>query len=276
MLAGFVTPDEGDILFDDKKMNDVAPQHRHAALVFQNYAIWPHLTIFENVAYGPRAHKLDAATIKERVTRALRVVRLEELANRKPAQLSGGQQQRVALARALAVEPGLILLDEPLSNLDAKLRLELREELSRIHRETKTTCLYVTHDQEEALSLADRIAVMNHGKIEQIGTPTELYQHPVNEFTARFMGPINIIEPNTPLSPMFTTTPTRIGFRPEAVQLSESGVPATVTHSIYLGSKTELLVQTETGDTLKLWTRQPVPVGQAIHFQVGAESLIQF
>src|SRR5271155_4893203 len=207
MLAGFFQPDGGDILFDEKRMNAIAPQHRNTAMVFQNYAIWPHLTVYENVAYGPRARKLDGEKIRQRVSDALRIVRLEELAQRKPAQLSGGQQQRVALARALAVEPDLILLDEPLSNLDARLRLELRGELQRIHRETRTTCLYVTHDQEEALSLADRIAVMNQGRIEQTGTPSEIYQHPVNEFTARFMGELNVITPDSPLSKMLNGPP---------------------------------------------------------------------
>src|SRR5271156_5615317 len=221
MLAGFLQPDGGDILFDQKRMNDVAPQHRNTAMVFQNYAVWPHLTVYENVAYGPRARKLDGRSIDQRVTNALRVVRLEELARRKPAQLAGGQQQRVALARALAVEPDLILLDEPLSNLDARLRLELREELQRIHRETRTTCLYVTHDQEEALSLADRLAVMNQGRIEQIGTPSEIYEHPVNEFTARFMGEINIISADGPLAKALGAPPNRkIGFRPESAMLS--------------------------------------------------------
>jgi len=214
MLAGFTEPDGGDILFDQKRMNAVPPQRRNTAMVFQNYAIWPHLTIYENVAYGPRAHKLAADAIRQRVTQALRVVRLEELAQRKPAQLSGGQQQRVALARALAVEPDLILLDEPLSNLDARLRLELREELQRIHRETRTTCLYVTHDQEEALSLADRIAVMNQGRIEQIGTPSEIYEHPVNEFTARFMGEINVVNAGDPLAVQLQAPAGRkVGFR---------------------------------------------------------------
>ena len=198
MLAGFLKPDGGEILFDRKRMNGVAPQDRNTAMVFQNYAIWPHLTVYENVAYGPRARNLS--DIDKRVLDALRVARLEELAQRKPAQLSGGQQQRVALARALAVEPDLILFDEPLSNLDARLRLELRGELLRIHRETRTTCLYVTHDQEEALSLADRIAVMNRGRIEQMGIPREIYEHPANEFTARFMGEINIVAADSPLA----------------------------------------------------------------------------
>jgi len=277
MLAGFVTPDksDGQILFDKRNMNDVPPQHRNTAMVFQNYAIWPHLTIYENVAYGPRARKLDSQLIHRRVTKALQVVRLEEMAQRKPTQLSGGQQQRVALARALAVEPDLILLDEPLSNLDARLRLELREELQRIHREAQTTCLYVTHDQEEALSLADRLAVMNQGRIEQIGTPSDLYERPANEFAARFMGEINVLAPDTPLAAnLRAPAGRRFGFRPEAAQLSSDGVAAVVRHAIYLGSKTELLVETATGETLKLWTREMLTPGQGLHFQVAPGSLI--
>jgi len=275
MLAGFLKPDGGDILFDQKRMNDVAPQHRNTAMVFQNYAIWPHLTVYENVAYGPRARKLDGTSVHRRVTDALRVVRLEEFSQRKPAQLSGGQQQRVALARALAVEPDLILLDEPLSNLDARLRLELRGELLRIHRETRTTCLYVTHDQEEALSLADRLAVMNQGRIEQTGTPHELYEHPANEFTARFMGEINVLAPESPLARMLNGPSNRkLGFRPESAHLTGDGIAAVVKRATYLGSKTELLVETATRETVKLWTRETVPPGETLQFRVAPESLI--
>jgi ABC-type Fe3+/spermidine/putrescine transport system ATPase subunit len=276
MLAGFVEPDGGDILFGGKRMNAIAPQHRNTAMVFQNYAIWPHLTVYENVAYGPRARKLDDDAIARRVTNALRVARLEELAQRKPAQLSGGQQQRVALARALAVEPDLILLDEPLSNLDARLRLELRGELQRIHRETGTTCLYVTHDQEEALSLADRIAVMNQGRIEQIGTPSEIYEHPASEFAARFMGEINILAAGEPLArALHAPVDRKVGFRPEAVQLlADGGIAAVVKRAVYLGSKAELEVETADGATIKLWTRKLVPAGETIRFQLAPESLI--
>jgi len=275
MLAGFLQPDSGDILFEQKRMNDIAPQNRNTAMVFQNYAIWPHLTVYENVAYGPRARKLAGKSVDQRVTDALHVVRLEELAQRKPAQLSGGQQQRVALARALAVEPDLILLDEPLSNLDARLRLDLRGELQRIHRETGTTCLYVTHDQEEALSLADRIAVMNRGRIEQIGTPRELYERPANEFTARFMGEINVVAPDSPLAVLLDGPPSRkLGFRPESILLANDGIAAVVKHATYLGSKTELQVETLTGETLKLWTKTPVPPGDTVHFQVRPKSVI--
>ena len=260
MLAGFLQPDGGDILFEQKRMNGIPPQDRNTAMVFLNYAIWPHLTVYENIAYGPKARKL--ANVDKRVMNALRVVRLEELAQRKPAQLSGGQQQRVALARALAVEPDLILLDEPLSNLDARLRLELRGELLRIHHETKTTCLYVTHDQEEALSLADRVAVMNSGRIEQVGTPRQIYENPANEFTARFMGEINILAANSPVLAALRGPPDRtMGFRPESAQLSGGGVAAVVQNTAYLGSKTELMVKTESGETFKLWTGAAIPVG---------------
>jgi iron(III) transport system ATP-binding protein len=273
MLAGFLEPDRGEILFDERKMNGVVPQDRNTAMVFQNYAIWPHLTVFENVAYGPRARKLPE--MEKRVAEALRVARLEDLAQRKPAQLSGGQQQRVALARALAVDPGLILLDEPLSNLDARLRLELRGELKRIHAETRTTCLYVTHDQEEALSLADRIAVMNRGKIEQVGTPREIYEKPANEFTARFMGELNVVAAESPLAAaLHGPAQRRIAFRPEAAQLGSDGIAATVKQSTYLGSKTELQVETATGETLKLWTAAPVAAGETVRFSVPAEKLI--
>jgi iron(III) transport system ATP-binding protein len=275
MLAGFIKPDGGNILFDERRMNDIAPQHRDTAMVFQNYAIWPHLTVFENVAYGPRARKWEAQAIHRRVTEALRVVRLEEFAQRKPAALSGGQQQRVALARALAIEPKLILLDEPLSNLDAGLRQELRAELLRIHRETAATCLYVTHDQEEALSLADRMAVMNRGRIEQTGTPRELYEQPGNEFIARFMGEINVLAPGSPLAGQLQAPPNRkLGFRPEAVKLTENGIEAVVRRALYLGHKTELLVETPAGERLKMWTQQSLSPGATLHFQVPPENLI--
>ncbi|HUB67475.1 MAG TPA: ABC transporter ATP-binding protein, partial [Candidatus Methylacidiphilales bacterium] len=274
MLAGFLDPDNGDIFFGEKRMNGVAPRHRNTAMVFQNYAIWPHLTVYENVAYGPRARKLDAALIRQRVERALEIVRMKDLAQRKPAQLSGGQQQRVALARALAAEPALILLDEPLSNLDARLRLDLREELRRIHRETGTTCLYVTHDQEEALSLANRLAVMNRGRIEQTGTPEEVYRKPVNEFTARFMGEINVLAPGSALAQVLHAPASRkAAFRPEGAEPGSEGIAAVVKEAVYLGGKTELIAETAAGERVKLWHREFIPPGQTIHFRVDREAL---
>jgi ABC-type Fe3+/spermidine/putrescine transport system ATPase subunit len=277
MVAGFVAPDAGDILFDGRRMNDVPAQHRQTAMVFQSYAIWPHLTVYENVAYGLRVQKISGAELDGHVRDALRLARLETLAPRKPAQLSGGEQQRVALARALAVRPGLILLDEPLSNLDARLRLDLREELRRIHLETKVTCLYVTHDQDEALSLADRLAVMNRGRIEQIGTPREVYERPASEFVARFMGETNWLAPGSTLAAQFQVPPDRSAcFRPEAAILAADGIPATVQRTVYLGHWTELQVETAAGEKLTLVTRDEVAVGKTVRFRLRREDLIVF
>uniref|UniRef100_A0A7J3X4J9 Molybdate/tungstate import ATP-binding protein WtpC n=1 Tax=Thermofilum pendens TaxID=2269 RepID=A0A7J3X4J9_THEPE len=192
VVAGFEIPEEGRVFFGDQDVTFLKPYMRNTAMVFQNYALWPHMTVFENVAYGLRIRKkqlrLSDEEIEHRVREALKLVRLEGLEDRYPLQLSGGQQQRVALARALVVEPEVLLLDEPLSNLDAKLRLEMREEIKRIQSSLRITAIYVTHDQEEAMSLADRIAVMNKGRVLQVGTPREIYSKPSNLFVATFIG----------------------------------------------------------------------------------------
>lgn len=193
MVAGFAQPDGGELRFGDKVMNNVAPHQRNTGMVFQNYALWPHLTVKGNVEYGLRVRKIDAVQREKRVNEALEMVRLGHLGNRYPSQLSGGQQQRVALARALVIRPDVLLLDEPLSNLDAQLRLEMRREIKRLHEETGTTALYVTHDQEEALSIADRIAVLRDGVLQQVGTPRELYRAPVSRFVAEFIGETNFL-----------------------------------------------------------------------------------
>lgn len=253
MLAGFHEPDSGTIYFGERRMNRVSPQYRNTAMVFQNYATWPHLTVFENVAYGPRAKGVSGEALKERVNSALATVRMTEFAARKPSQLSGGQQQRVALARALAVKPDILLFDEPLSNLDAKLRLELRTELHRIHRESPTTSVYVTHDQEEALSLADRIAVLNKGRIEQLGRPDELYETPANEFVARFMGEINFVPTTSPLAAIRTWPDSikKVGIRPERVSIVPSGgLEATVDSCVYMGSRFALGLRLASGETI--------------------------
>ncbi len=193
LIAGFVAPDEGRILFDRKDVTSLAAHRRNAAMVFQNYALFPHLNVAENVAYGLRVRKTQASKRRNLVEDALSLVRMDDFAEAYPGQLSGGQQQRVALARALVIKPRALLLDEPLSNLDARLREEMRSELSSIHGAAGTTTVYVTHDQKEALALADRIALMNEGWIEQVGTPTELYTNPKNRFAAEFMGDANLI-----------------------------------------------------------------------------------
>ena len=193
-LAGFNEPDEGRVLLDGADITTLPPHRRDTGMVFQSYALWPHLTVAENVAFGLEMRKVPRAEIRRRVAEALDVVRMGEQAARKPNQLSGGQQQRVALARALVVHPRCLLLDEPLSNLDAKLRLEMRTEIRRICKEAGLTSIYVTHDQKEALSIADRLAVMRAGRLEQVGTPLEVYRAPRSEFVAGFIGEANFLD----------------------------------------------------------------------------------
>jgi iron(III) transport system ATP-binding protein len=192
-IAGFVHPEQGSIKIGDVESINLRPQERQTAMVFQSYALWPHMSIFENVAFGLRLQKIDKAEIKRRTEEALALVRMESQAGKKPNMLSGGQQQRISLARALVVRPACLLLDEPLSNLDAKLREEMRNEIRRICKQNGLTGVYVTHDQKEALAIADRIAVMNQGKIAQIGTPNALYRHPNSRFVADFLGQANLL-----------------------------------------------------------------------------------
>lgn len=193
-LAGFYLPDHGRIYFGDDDVTRVEPHRRHTGMMFQSYALWPHMTVAENIAFGLEQQRLDKATIRERVQEALASVRMEQYGERKPNALSGGQQQRVALARALVVRPRCLLLDEPLSNLDAKLRNEMRREIRRICKAFKLTTIYVTHDQKEALSIADRMAVFSQGKLLQVGTPLEVYKRPQSRFVADFIGETNFIE----------------------------------------------------------------------------------
>jgi iron(III) transport system ATP-binding protein len=193
MMAGFYVPTIGKILFDNKDVSILPPNKRNTAMVFQNYALFPHMTVSENVAFGLRARKIQNPERQERVKNALELVNLAELENRHVTQLSGGQQQRVALARAIVIEPEILLLDEPLSNLDAKLRRETREQIQKLQRKLRITTIYVTHDQEEALTLSDRIALMNEGMCQQIGTPFDIYNHPANAFVAKFIGRSNLL-----------------------------------------------------------------------------------
>ncbi|MDD3118086.1 MAG: ABC transporter ATP-binding protein [Victivallales bacterium] len=191
LLAGFLRPDRGTIRFDDRDVTAAPPERREAGLVFQNYALWPHMSVFDNVAFGLDTRGIRGDSRRRQVMAALETVEMTAFADRKPASLSGGQQQRVALARALAFQPRLLLLDEPLSNLDAKLRDTMRQEIRRICKDAGLTAIYVTHDRKEALTMADRIAILNRGRLEQLGTPEELYRRPRNRFTAEFMGPAN-------------------------------------------------------------------------------------
>ena len=193
MIAGFESPDEGEIYLGGEPINSLTPNKRDTAMVFQSYALLPHYNIFDNVAYGLKLRHMDKATIKEKVTNILKLVGLEGMEARMTNQLSGGQQQRVALARALVLEPGVLLFDEPLSNLDAKLRVTMRTEIRRIQQEAGITAVYVTHDQSEAMALSDQIIIMEKGDVRQIGTPQEIYYHPANEFVADFIGEANFL-----------------------------------------------------------------------------------
>ena len=193
MVAGFCELDRGRILFGDERVDSLPPHRRNTGMVFQNYAVFPHLRVGDNVAYGLRARKIQDKDISERVSRALQLIQLDGFETRWPHQLSGGQLQRVAIARAVVFEPHVLLLDEPLSNLDAKLRIEMRAEIRRLQKTLGITVIYVTHDQEEALSMSDRIAVMRLGRVEQMGEPRAIYQQPATPFVATFVGATNLL-----------------------------------------------------------------------------------
>jgi iron(III) transport system ATP-binding protein len=194
IIAGFYSPDEGFIYLDNQRVDQMPAHLRGTALVFQDYALWPHMPVYDNIAYGLRMQKVGASEIRERVAGVMKLVEMSpELLTRKPSELSGGQQQRVALARALIIQPRVLLLDEPLSNLDAKVRQRLRVEIRRLQRRIGITTIYVTHDQEEALSMSDQVVVMNGGRVVQVGTPEEIYQQPANAFVAEFLGVTNLL-----------------------------------------------------------------------------------
>jgi iron(III) transport system ATP-binding protein len=289
MIAGFIEPTAGQIFFGERNVTHLPPNKRNAGMVFQSYALWPHMTVFDNVAYGLTVRKVATQSKRERVMEALRTVRMTEYAERKPNQLSGGQQQRVALARALVIEPTVLLLDEPLSNLDAKLRLEMRSEITRICGETKITTVYVTHDQKEALSMASRIAVMRLGKTMQIGPPRKLYERPSSRFVADFLGEANFIGAEVAASNGTTVTlDTPAGrivssvndidvpkggnvtcsIRPEAFRfLDEVSSPTNALagkrlQTIYLGELAQHLIELEDGTVLKALEMHPTHFGK--------------
>ena len=266
MIAGFNSIEGGDFYFGDKRINDVPAHKRDIGMVFQNYAIFPHLSVFDNVAYGLKARKVPSKDIKPRVEEALKLVQIDHLANRKPSELSGGQQQRVALARAFVIEPSVLLMDEPLSNLDAKLRVQMRSVIKKLQRRLGITTIYVTHDQEEALAISDRIAVMKDGVIMQIGTPNEIYAKPQNPFVAGFIGVSNFIdcdieapdggEADVKIKNELDikvqvrkpyTGKGRISARPEQLFFSDKGMPGTVLFSTFLGDFVEYEIELDDG-----------------------------
>ena len=239
MLAGFIEPDGGKVVLGDREITHEPPYRRNIGLVFQNYALFPHLTIFDNVAFGLRRRKVDQAEIETRVRDALSLVDLSHLSDRLPRQLSGGQQQRVAIARAIAIRPDILLLDEPLSNLDAKLRLQVREELRKLQKRLGITTILVTHDQEEAMSVGDRLVLMQSGRIEQVGTPEDLYNRPANRFVADFIGRTNFLRGQVDEAQGFRTEgglvltgalpkadASEVMIRPEAIRLNSDSAPA--------------------------------------------------
>lgn len=276
MVAGFIDPDEGRIVFGDRPMNGVPPHKRNTALVFQHYAVWPHMSVFENIAYGLRVRGVDRTELERRVDEAIAKVRLGGLERRRPGHLSGGEQQRVALARAIIVRPDILLFDEPLSNLDAGLRLEMRDEIKRLFQEGSLTGIYVTHDQTEALSVADRIAVMRGGRIEQMGTPREVYDRPTNEFVAEFVGDINLFGGDCALgAALGVPAGKRFGFRPERVRLGGDGVAANVMGTTFVGSRYDVMLEVG-GACLKAWHDGPLAPGDHMVFSVPPQHILVF
>jgi iron(III) transport system ATP-binding protein len=301
LLAGFEQADSGMILFDGKDVSRVQPQHRNCSMVFQSYALWPHLSVTENVAFGLENRKTPSGEMARKINEILQLVHLEGYEKRFPNQLSGGQQQRVALARALVINPQLLLLDEPLSNLDARLRAEMRIEILNLHRKTGITTVYVTHDQEEALSMADRIAFLDKGDLIQAGTPRELYTRPAASATARFLGNANLIEGTileytgktalvkTPIGQIrgLATSDIKLEkestvfcfFRPEKMNLTGDAdytVSGLVTAAMYAGSHEQLYVE-NSGVTFQAIVpppAQPTQTGTRVTFGLGVEDVL--
>ena len=293
MIAGFESPDEGEIYLGDEAINALTPNKRDTAMVFQSYALLPHYNVFDNVAYGLKLRKVPKDEIKKRVMDILELVELGGMEARMTNQLSGGQQQRVALARALVIEPSVLLFDEPLSNLDAKLRVSMRTEIRRIQQEVGITAIYVTHDQSEAMALSDNIIIMNKGVVAQMGTPQEIYYHPNSEFVADFIGEANflkgkllsvdgdkaVLDINGSKVPVLAKDSMKLGeqytvvLRPEAAVLADEGViPCKVVLSCFMGSYQNYHVMV--GDTLVKLTDSN-PKNKKI-YNVGDECAISF
>ena len=297
MIAGFETPSSGRILFDGRDVTDIQVNKRDIGFVFQNYALFPHMTIFDNVAYGLRARKQSGAALSDKVRESLELVGLPKVEDRYPNQLSGGEQQRVALARVLALEPQVLLMDEPLSNLDAKLRIHMRTEIRRIQKKLGLTCLYVTHDQKEALTLADRIVVMHKGRVEQVDTPFALYANPATLFVADFIGQANVLKGTVdemqseilsvscynqsyqvrPLPGRAYPGGSSVSLitRPESlrlVSLKESGLNATVKLRTFVGDRIEYEV--ELPDDAVIHAEEPYMVGMQLYNEGERVSVI--
>ena len=309
LVGGFHKPDRGNVYFGDREVSALPPYERNIGMVFQNYALWPHMTIASNVAYGLKLKKFSKPEIGEKISRALKLVNLTGLESRYPGQLSGGQQQRVALARALVLNPDVLLLDEPLSNLDAKIRIQVRAEIRKLQKDLGITTIYVTHDQEEALTLSDRIAVINLGKVQQLGSPRDLYERPENPFVADFIGINNLIpgeiqEMNGPEKWMKAKT--RIGIlicgyrdrfkpgdrcmisiRPETATVGKSEetpkgfnrVSGNISFAYYIGNTIRYDVEVDPDHLFKVdvqnpWEHQLYAMGERVHIRFPIETTL--
>ncbi len=276
MIAGFLIPDKGDIYLDGKDVTTLGPEKRPSAMVFQNYALWPHMTVFNNVAYPLKVRKLAKPEIERRVHEALSLVNLMHHKDSRPGQISGGEQQRVALARALVQEPDILLLDEPLSNLDAKLRVKVREDIRDLQRRLGITTVIVTHDQDEALSISDRIAVMNSGRIEQFSTPQELYDRPETEYVANFIGSLNHIQGGYSQGQIVPGSEV-VGIRPEDVIFSTTqelgSYPTTVELVVPRGHFCEVYLKRADVE-LRAFISSNVPAAGSIGFARISKALI--
>jgi putative spermidine/putrescine transport system ATP-binding protein len=291
-LAGLLPLSDGSIWRDDTRLDTLPPERRGFGMVFQNYALFPHMSVQKNISFGLRMRSVPRAEARRRTEAAIRLVHLEEHAGKLPGQLSGGQQQRVAIARAVVVEPSLVLMDEPLSNLDAKLRLEMRTEIRRLHQTLGLTTVYVTHDQEEALSMADRLVVLRAGRVQQIGTPEEVHTRPANRHVADFMGFRNLLPgtiengqikindfgvrtPGALVGSLRDGDPAVAAIRPEDVQLG-SGFEVTVEVAEYHGREIAAEARTADGLMLHLRTSQRLAPGDKVSVSLPAERLLVF
>ena len=294
MIAGFVEPDAGTVHVGGRDVGAEPPWRRRIGFVFQSYALWPHMTVLENVAYGLRLRGLSRSEVASRAAAALERIGLGALGARQPGQLSGGQQQRVSLARALVLEPEVLLLDEPLSNLDAQLRVEMRREIRRLQREAGITAIYVTHDQEEALQISDVVAVMSQGRVEQVGTAEEVYARPRSPFVATSLGAATVLRGTAqadgsllvaghrvPLALPARLAGRQVGVavRPESVAVSAAGapgaLPATVVERAYLGHAWRIVARVGEGVELTALTTRSAAVGDAVGLMPGGGMVVE-
>lgn len=305
MIAGFNSIEGGDFYFNDKRINDIDPSKRNIGMVFQNYAIFPHMSVRDNVAFGLKNRKESKEKIRKDTDEFMELMHISEYADRMPDRLSGGQQQRVALARALVIKPDVLLMDEPLSNLDAKLRVEMRTVIKEIQHTVGITNVYVTHDQEEAMAVSDRIAVMNHGDIQQVGTPKDIYQRPANLFVATFIGRSNVLDGvlkfdtgktilhfdedtqvvlSNVREDVLENQAVKVSVRPEEFILDTSansnGLKATIDSSVFLGLNTHYFAHTEKGEKIEIIQESQIdsiiPNGTQVHLGVKTEKINVF